>query len=531
MKRAVSRRAFVRSSLQVLGAATTAGCIAPGMATGRGRDFQVCLAPDAIERDPDLLPTVYAAGVRTVWLAGFFYGHWPWAPARIRAARERVEAAGMTAHLVNVPLGHPGDSLGAREGTFPLTPPEHWRLGHRLDGSRYAGTSLHAPATAENVRAVRELRSAGFRHFFLDDDFRVARGPGEIGGCYCGEHRERFLTSHGYAASRWDELLEAVRERCWTGLVREWVDFSGAELTSSFLAQEASVGKGRLGVMVMFLGAEKAGLQLERYRERPFRVGELMFDDTSFRPAKGKTDELFSALFHRQFASPELAWSETTAYPADRLSAAHLAAKLVVSTLADVRHTMFMSGVTPFPRAHWAALGPAMREQAQLHGQVAGHRPEGPLKLYWGDAARYVGDDRPFSLWLASGVPFEVTRTLASTGWTFLGAADAAAVVRGTLVSPGTRCIARPEVRGSPSLDPLDESLEAVFAWKAAHAAEFNGIPWVEEPSPAVCAWYPTARVVLVWNLADRRIGLTVRSGHRRHSIELPALGCGSVRL
>jgi hypothetical protein len=91
-----------------------------------------------------------------------------------------------------------------------------------------------------------------------------------------------------------------------------------------------------------------------------------MFDDHSFTPVKGKTDELFSVLFHRRFVRPELAFSETTAYPANRLSAAHLAAKLVISTLADVRHTMFMSGLTPFPREHWSVLAPAMREQARL---------------------------------------------------------------------------------------------------------------------------------------------------------------------
>jgi hypothetical protein len=32
---------------------------------------------------------------------------------------------------------------------------------------------------------------------------------------------------------------------------------------------------------------------------------------------KGKTDELFSALMHRRFARPELAYSEKTAFPSD----------------------------------------------------------------------------------------------------------------------------------------------------------------------------------------------------------------------
>lgn len=127
--------------------------------------------------------------------------------------------------------------------------------------------------------------------------------------------------------------------------------------------------------MAMYLGAEKAGIRLRDYRRVPFRVGKSTFDDGSFGPPKGKTDELFSVLFHRRFAQAEDTFSESTAYPADRLSAANLA-KLVVSTLADVRHTLFMSGLTPFPRA---ALAPAMLTQAALHESVAG-RPPGSVQ-------------------------------------------------------------------------------------------------------------------------------------------------------
>ena len=128
----------------------------------------------------------------------------------------------------------------------------------------------------------------------------------------------------------------------------------------------------------MYLGAEKAGIRLKDYRRVPLRVGELMFDDRAFTPVKGKTDELFSVLFHRRFADPGSTWSETTAYPADKLSAEHLAAKLVISTIADVRHTMFMSGITPFPKTHWTTLAMGMQRQAGFHAQLAGHFPRHP---------------------------------------------------------------------------------------------------------------------------------------------------------
>lgn len=43
----------------------------------RRRDYHVCLAPPLIDHEPELLDIVRAAGVETVWLAGFFYGFRP----------------------------------------------------------------------------------------------------------------------------------------------------------------------------------------------------------------------------------------------------------------------------------------------------------------------------------------------------------------------------------------------------------------------------------------------------------------------
>jgi hypothetical protein len=489
------------------------------------RQYHVCLGPDAIERDPDLLPAVRRAGVGTVWLGGFFYGHWPCPLERLQAARAKIERLGMAAQVINVPLGHPGDSLGATDGSFPLTPPPHWKLGSRPEGKTYAGTSLHQPATAENVQALKALGKAGFTRVFLDDDFRLARGPGDIGGCFCAEHQAQFLRLHGYSQTRWAELLAGIRSRSLTPLMRAWIEFTADELTASFRAQRRALDGGELGLMAMYLGSEKAGIRLTDYGGVPFRVGELMFDDASFGTVKGKTDELFSALMHRRFCRPELAFSETTAYPAHRLSARNLAAKLALSTLADVRNTMFMSGVTPFPRAHWDTLGPAMKTQAALHGAIAGHQPRGPFKHFWGEASRFVGDDRPFSLFLASGIPFEVTDRPGRDGWTFLSDADARMAAAGHLVTRGTRFVGRPVggLRGS-SIEPSDESLDALFSFKAKVVPRLGNIPYVVENEPAICAWYPTAKAVLIWNPQEQKKNWTLQFGQRRRAVEIGGL-------
>ncbi len=513
-----------RESLRLMAGASLSTAFLPWtpIKSGNARDFHVCLSPQAILDDPDFPGMLRDAGISCIWLAGFFYGYWPWPIKTMRQARDQIQRAGLEARVVNVPLGHPGDSLGSKDGSFPLSPPSHWRLGTSLEGKNYSGTSLHPPATEENVAALKTIRESAWRDVFLDDDFRLARGPGQIGGCFCPEHRDRFLKQTGFPATSWPELLATIRDRRMSRLLREWVEFTCDELTGSFRRQQKALD-GRLGIMVMYLGAEKAGIRLHDYRGVPFRVGELMFDDASFAPAKGKTDELFSALFHRRFVAPELAYSESTAYPSDRLSAVNLGAKLVISTFTDVRHTMFMSGVTPFPKAHWGTLAPLMKRQAGIHQKLAGHIPRGPFKHYWGEASRYSGDDRPFSLFLASGIPFEVTSQPAKDGWTFLSESDAAAAASGQLHSRGTQFLTRTSPSTAASIQTCEESLAALYAFKRRLDP---GIPIVENDEPAVLAWYPSARAVLLWNPNAARKTYSVRCGRTRREVVLDGFDC-----
>ncbi len=478
------------------------------------RTYHLCVTCDSLDAEPEWLSLIRGAGVTHVWVAGYFYGHWHYAPERIGSWLRRIRKAGLSAGVVNLPLGHPGDSLGGASGQPPLIPPPHWRQTVRWDGKRYWGTSLHEPATRENAEAVHKLHSLGAGSLFLDDDFRVARGPGEIGGCFCDEHWTQFSRSHGLAPFRKEELITDIRDRRATPLLRSWVDDHCRRMTECFRAMQAAAPDLPLGVMVMWLGAEKAGLRLSDYRPVPFRVGELMFRDRDFAPVKGKTDELFSSLFHRRTAAPELAFSETTAFPSDQLSAANMAAKLAISTLSDVRNTMFMSGIAPFPSSHWQTLAPAMRGNARIHDRIAGHRPRGPFKHYWGEASRYAGDDKPFSLFLASGVPFEVCDRPPAGGWTFLAEADEAEPMG------ATEAITR---RTTP------ETMADLFALKRRILPRLASVPHVEEEKPVVCCWLPTARRVLLWNLAERRESFTLRHGAGRRIVTLDPLALADV--
>ncbi len=207
-----------------------------------------------------------------------------------------------------------------------------------------------------------------------------------------------------------------------------------------------------------------------------------------------------------------------------RLSARNLAAKLVISTIADVRHTMFMSGIHPFPREFWPVIGPYMRRHAEAHATLAGHRPRGPFKHLWTDDDRRVGDDNPNSLFLAAGVPFEVTDSPGDDGFTFLSRFGAGQAAAGRLKTNGTTFIFQP---GSATADvgrAMPESLEALFALKREIIQKQPDVPVVEEDQPVVCAWYPSARAALLWNLSSERQSLHLFCNGRRRGVTVEAM-------
>ena len=255
-------------------------------------------------------------------------------------------------------------------------------------------------------------------------------------------------------------------------------------------------------------------------RDVPFRVGEFMFNDEAFNPVKGKTDELFSSLFHRRFVTPELAYSETTAFPDRQLSLKNKMAKLAVSTISDVRNTMFMCD---FPKEHWPPLAPAIKHHAKLHPVIAGHAPRGPLKHFWGEASRYVGDDNPYSLFLASGIPFEVTREPASDGFTFLSDADAQTA--DGMQSTGTTLVGRPQSGLPDKVRTIPESLPETVRLETRIAAAVG--------EDALCRGRNAGRVRLVSDgvapccygtSAEQRQDLSLRHGDARRAVSVDGL-------
>jgi protein tyrosine phosphatase (PTP) superfamily phosphohydrolase (DUF442 family) len=50
-----------------------------------------------------------------------------------------------------------------------------------------------------------------------------------------------------------------------------------------------------------------------------------------------------------------------------------------------------------------------------------------------------------------------------------------------------------------------------MFDLKRKLLPQLANVPFVEEEKPVVCAWYPGARAVLLWNLAEQRERFTIR--------------------
>jgi hypothetical protein len=173
-----------------------------------------------------------------------------------------------------------------------------------------------------------------------------------------------------------------------------------------------------------------------------------------------------------------------------------------------------------------------MKKAGSMHQKTAGQIPQGPFKHYWGESSRMVGDDKPNSLFLASGIPFEVTDTPAADGWTFLSDFDKNDVAAGKLQSKGTTFIYSSGVdKKLNGLRFVAENLAEIFAFKREIIPQLKNIPYVEEDKPVVCTWYPKIKTVLLWNLSEGTETFTVNLNGNKRSVSINGLDAGLVRL
>ncbi len=475
------------------------------------RRFHISLQAEAWLKNPELIKIMKNAGITDIWMESYLQGKWFHTPRELRQSAEYLISKGFNPHVLTVPLGHPGNAIDPSDESWAKKK-QTWKNACDFDGKLYSGTSIHTPVLEDNIKANKLFANEGFDILFLDDDFRLAKYPGKIGGCFCDECKNDFLNKYNYSSIEWEILIEAVKNREASKILRSWIDYICTKVYDMFSSLKKATPQMEIGIMVMYLGAEKAGIALDKYNNVPFRVGELMFNNKSFGKIKSKTDELFSSLFHRRFVEPELAYSETTTYPEDALSAKNMAAKLAISLLSDVRNTMFMSGINAFPINYWKTLAPAMKKNANIHKEIAGHKPNGPFKHFWGWDSRIVGMDKPFSLFLASGIPFEVIDKVSSDGWIFLSNEDAKSVVEGRISAKNKNLVVRNKTEATCDVFiRMVENLEDIFIFKKRIIPTLKNIPYVEEEVPVIFAWYPTAGKALLWNVNEQKQNYNIK--------------------
>ncbi|MDO5307880.1 MAG: twin-arginine translocation signal domain-containing protein [Planctomycetia bacterium] len=487
------------------------------------RVFHVSAAVEMFEECPDLPDIWKEAGITDAWICTWFYGYFPYPWEKIDYWLKRIIQAGLQPHLISVPFCHGGGALDPRTEGFPNLPPEHWKIAKRWNGSENWGFSWHEPTDTEGADAIRTLVNRyGSFDYFLDDDFRFASAPGDIGGCVCEQCRADFFKTSEINPNRWDELMTDLQDNRDTALRRAWCDYFCDRLTYCFRAFQNASDQVDLGIMVMYMGCERNGIRLDDYRDALFRVGEGGFNDGWYDPIAAKTIELFSSLLHRRFCAPGRAFSETTVFPAGTLSVENMASKLSVSTLSDVRNTCFMSGLRPIEPEFWPVLNKRMQSERQFHAKLLNQKPKGPFKHYYGSAARYCAGENAYSLFLACGVPFEVCDELPNDGYVFLADADANAVERGAVEPTGAKLIARFQSQAN-RFTAVAEQLEALFEFRRAILLQLQEqqIPYVEEEIPIVLAWYPDVNLVYLWNLSKEDKTFHLRCGEKLVALKI----------
>jgi hypothetical protein len=167
-----------------------------------------------------------------------------------------------------------------------------------------------------------------------------------------------------------------------------------------------------------------------------------------------------------------------------------------------------------------------MRKNAVIHARIAGHRPRGPFKHFWGEAGRFAGTEAtPYSLFLACGVPFEVVERPRAAGYAFLDNVDARALAPRLAGRPASHCVVRNSVTSAGAdFRVVPEELDALFRFRAEVLEQFPQVPRVQEEIPAMLAWYPSAHAVVLWNPTTQPHAYSVSGGGEKATCALAGL-------
>jgi Eco29kI restriction endonuclease len=126
----------------------------------------------------------------------------------------------------------------------------------------------------------------------------------------------------------------------------------------------------------------------------------------------------------------------------------------------------------------------------------------------------------------------EVVEDSTADGWIFLSDFDAREMASSTTAAFDRDerfvCRSSAAVR-STRTTAVEESLTDLFAFKHRLGEQLSAVPHVVEDEPVVCAWYPTAGQVVLWNLSEQAKRPTLLYGTRQRTVPLRHLQATSV--
>ncbi len=306
------------------------------------------------------------AGINTMWLFGYFYGHWDTSPEDVARAKKVLEEDGFEVNAANVPFGHGGNALDPDDPNFKSDIGEGWRERWTKDGLVKVNT------TCPNDKAISDTRDAllifkqlGMKKAFFDDDLRFGKWSPETQGCFCPDCLEKFRNIYGNFSVDDIDRDEA--------LTAAWKRFQCENLTN--FVQKISVDGIRHGVMLMNNVDERHGVDVKMLKERVpgifFRVGEGCFSDGAFDTEKGKLCLTRSVSNHMyRIGDNTDTWSETTVFPKNALSPANLVEKMKIELHIGLKNIYLMSGTIFLDDVYFNAIADALPLLQEIDAQT-----------------------------------------------------------------------------------------------------------------------------------------------------------------
>lgn len=313
------------------------------------------------------------AGVTTLWVNGYFYGHHDSDPELIAAARKRIAEEGFETGILSLPVGHPGNSLNPDDPTLKLAIHKDWtyrvdKMGNKV----YFCACIDDTMIAHNIEAARLYAEMGYTAHFMDDDLRMGNWGTEIQGCYCDRCISAFNRQHHLSLTR-EQLAEAVLDPAnLNETAKQWIQFNCDKVTR--FMKETQVPGMTSGIMVMHNGGPIHGISIPDIKKAVpdclFRVGELHFDDKSYTRAGGKESLSASVRNHMALIGNNPVYSETTVFPVNALSPENLVDKMKLEISLGLRRLFVMSGSWFMSDVYWETIANHLSELNELAAQL-----------------------------------------------------------------------------------------------------------------------------------------------------------------